>query len=121
MKYVKQRVLSICGHESSRTYVKGEFNGIVFIVLNNEYIRDAAVDELRSSKFNMDATKVWIVADMPLPICMQRKFLFVLRKVMLEWDWSRFELYVDTNDYSVSINNFKIVYATANGQVFDIQ
>ena len=58
---------------------------------------------------------------MPLPICMQRKFLFGLRKLMLELDWSPFEFYVYTNDYSLPINDFNIVHATANGQVFDIQ
>ena len=92
MKYVKQQVLSICGHECSRTYVKEEFNGIVFIVFNHDHIRDAAVNELLSSKMSIDGTKFWIVADMPLPTRMQRKFLFGLRKLMLEWDWSPFEL-----------------------------
>ena len=121
-KYVKQQILSTCGHECSKTYVKGEFNGIVFIVFNNKHIRDIAVSELRFSKMNMDGTKLWIVADMlPLLIRMQRKFLFGLRKLMLEWDWSPLELYVDTNNYSLSINDFKIVHAKANGQVFDIQ
>ena len=83
-------------------------------VFNNEHIRDAAVNELWSSKIIMDGAKLWILR-------MQRKFLFSLRKIMLAWDWSPFEFYVVTNDYSSSINDFKIVYATANGQVFNIQ
>ena len=40
---------------------------------------------------------------------------------MLEWDWSPFELYLDLHEHSLSITDFKIVHATANGQVFDIQ
>ena len=40
---------------------------------------------------------------------------------MLEWDWLPVELYVDTNDYSLSMNDFKIVHAMADGQVFGIQ
>ena len=98
MKYVKQQILYICGYECARTYIKGEFNGIVFIVFNNEHIRDAAVNELRSSKMNMDVAKLWIVADMQFSIRMQRKCFFGLQKLMLKWDYSPFELYVDTNN-----------------------
>ena len=78
------------------------------------------MNELRSSKMNMDGTKLWIVADRPSPIRMQRKLLFGLRKLMLEWDWSPFELYVDTNNHSLSINDFKIVHATAHFEVIVI-
>ena len=51
---------------------------------------------------------------------MQRKFLFGLRKLMIEWDWTPFELWVDTNDYSLAINDFKIVHVRSNEQVFEI-
>ena len=71
------------------------------------------MNELRFSKMNLDGAKLCIVADMPLTIRMQRKFFFAFRKLMLEWDWSPFELYVATNDYSLSINDFKIVHGTA--------
>ena len=74
------------------------------------------MNDLRSSNMSLDSTKLMIVADVPLIIRMQRKFLFSLRKLMLEWDRSPVKLYLDNNDYSFPINDFKISYATANNQ-----
>ena len=68
IKYARKQVVDVCGYECVKAYVKGQYNGIVFMAFDNERIRDLAVHDLRTSKLTIDGAKIWTVPDLPLPI-----------------------------------------------------
>ena len=100
--------------------MKGVFIRFLFNVLHDHYIREYVIDRIRNAKLTMNASDVWITPDLPLPSRAEKRFLLGLKRQMVQWQWQPFEINVDLEARTLSIDDFAIVTVCAHHQVFDI-
>ena len=82
--------------------MKNEFRGMLWMVFACQSQRDFVVESLKKTKNAMTSRVVWVAPDLPLPMCVEKEFLFALKKLLLSWGWQGFETRVDMSSGSLS-------------------
>ena len=119
--WMTKQIESICHVSPTRTYVKGEFRGMLWMVFASQSQRDLVVEFLNKQKVAMTSRVIWVAPDLPLPMRVEKKFLFALKKLLLTWGWQGFETRVDISSRSLSIDGKVIVVVDAHDQQFDVR
>ncbi|CAK0812608.1 unnamed protein product [Prorocentrum cordatum] len=70
-------------------YVKGEFNGILFLKFTSKVDRDIAVKTLKEASIQHGSHNAWAKPDLPLDARANQSFLFSAKRMMTEWGYDR--------------------------------
>ena len=119
--WMTKQIESICHVSPTRIYVKGEFRGMLWMVFASQSQRDLVVGSLNKQKVAMTSRVVWVALDLPLPMRVEKKFLFTLKKLLLTWGWQGFETRVNISSRSLSIDSKLVVVVDAHDQQFDVR
>ena len=76
-------------------------------------VRDRVVSTLTKSCLSFDSAAIWMSGDAPLPVRVEKKFLFGLKCILQSWGWQNFEIRVDIAGKSLSIDNHTVVRVLA--------
>ena len=99
-------------------HAEGSFNGVIFAKFASAVMRDQAVKSFNAMKINLMDKQAFMSPDLPMEVRMQRRVLFGLKKLLVEWQFSKGSVYVDTGNFTllvedvlvlkVSVQNFKV-------------
>ena len=107
---------TICGIKAVRSYSKGEFKGLLWFKFDSCAARDKVVDVISKEQLSMQGSRIWIAPDSPLPVRVEKKFLFGLKKLLLSWGWQGFETRVDVSSRTLTIDGHVVVVVDAHDQ-----
>ena len=79
------------------------------------------VESLNKLRIAVTSRVVWVAPDLPLPMRVEKQFLFALKKLLLSWGWQGFETRVDISSRSLSIDGKLVVAVNAHDQQFDVR
>ena len=117
----KKQIQCICNICPTCTYVKGEFRGMLWMAFESQSQHDLVVEALNKIKVAMTSRTVWIAPDLLLPMRVEKKFLFWLKRILLSWGWQGFETRIDIHARKLFIDNQLVVYVDAHDQQFDVR
>ena len=115
------KVHELCNFKPYRAYSKGEFRSMLWLRFDSQSSRDHCVEVLGKAKLSLASSNIWIAADSPISMRVERKFLFGLKKLLVEWGWQSFEIRVDLDNCKLTIDGTDIVSAHAHDQQFDVR
>ena len=95
-------------------YVKSEFLSMLWMAFESQSQRDLVVEALNKTNVAMTSRINWIAPDLPLPMRVEKKFLFGLKRILLAWGWQGFETRVDIHARKIFIDNQLVVYVDAH-------
>jgi hypothetical protein len=82
---------------------------MLWIKFDSMSVRDRVVSTLSKSRLSFDSAAIWMSGDAPLPVRVEKKFLFGLKRLLQSWGWQNFEIRVDIASKSLSIDNHTVV------------
>ena len=112
-KWAKAKLAELQNPLPIDEYCKGDFKDIVFLKFSSEVDRDRAVEALRKAKLTYGGKPVWARPDQPAEVRIPEKFLFGLKKQLVEWGFSRSEVRVDSNTGKLTVGGEEAVTAKA--------
>ena len=84
-------------------------------------VRDQVVEAFGKARLTINTMRIWCAADSPLPVRVERKILFGVKKLLLSWGWQGFEVHVDTDANLLSIDGHAVVRVNAFDQQLDVK
>ena len=72
-----------------------QFNGIVFGKFASTQERDLAVKKVQQKRLSYGGQDVWAKPDQVLEVCVIMIFLFAAKKMMVDWQWHKKNLWVN--------------------------
>ena len=101
-------------------YAKGQFVDILFAQFPTEADRDRAIQKIRDSGHEWNGTRMWAKIDRPLEERLPESFAFSVKKVLVEWGWSRSALYVDRDSAVLYLGTDKVLSSRVSGDKFEV-
>ena len=92
-------------------FAKGEFQGILFARFPDMKSRDEAVQKFWRARVEYGGKMTWSREDLPIERRVPESFLFGLKKVLLEWDYTKEEMHVNRDKATLSVDGTIIVKA----------
>ena len=117
--WLKDKMWYLHGPQPVEMYIKGEFDGILFVKLESNEDRDAAVRVLRSNTNGnnsgvggeYDDADYWAKSDMALPQRTVHSFVFGAKAAMVEWGWPKRALWADPVSGTLSLAKKEVLTA----------
>ena len=94
-EWLKEKLALLGGPETTETYCKGDFRGLLFAKFNTKADRDKAVRLLRP-RLRQEGEDVWAKQDLPLERRVAEGFLRGMKNALVEWGCSPVRYYTDT-------------------------
>ena len=70
-------------------FIKGEFNGILFMKFSTPEDRNTILKIVKDENIKCNGNKVWFKPDLPLPVRVNQSFLFRIKHFMVNWGYDR--------------------------------
>ena len=90
---------------------------MLWIKFDSMSVRDRVRSMLSKSCLSFDSA-VWMSRDAPLPVRVEKTFLFGLKCLLQSWGWQNFEIRGDIAGKSLSIDNLTVVRVLAEDTKF---
>ena len=110
--FLKEQFDRLKTPEYADIFTKGDFNNIVFIKFRSAASRDQFVSVFGKAQIKHQGNAVWTRPDLPIEKRVPESFLFGLRKVFLEWKYTKEEIRVDTHNHIFKVASEPVVQAT---------
>ena len=88
---------------------EGIFNGMVFVKFNNAFLRERAMERFNSMNVGLNAKRSFMSPDLPIVERVLRSYLFGLKRMLVEWEFQKNSVHVDTNLQTLSVEGKLIV------------
>ncbi|CAJ1381016.1 unnamed protein product [Effrenium voratum] len=112
-QWLTDKLRELGGPCHTGTYMKSStFKGLVFAKFNSSYDRDMAAALLRSASMTCGDKHVWATQDLPIPVRARKMFLLGLRWQLGEWGFSKREIEVGDEYFSLMIAGKVVVKLT---------
>ena len=86
-----------------------EFDNIIFAEFASMPDRDKAINVINGAHATVGGKQVWAKPDQPFDNRAVESFLFGTKKQLMEWGYSKQQVWVDTSDASVSVDGAKVM------------
>ena len=118
--WVKEKMQSVCS-VVPETYFKGVFKGIIFMKFPSQHDRDQCVSAFAQAQFHHGENRVWITADKPVETRVQHSVLFKIKKMLVDWQFSRTSLWVDEQACTLTWNGDLVMRSNVYNDHIDAQ
>ena len=106
----------------TKMYFKGEqFDNMVFAEFASAEDRDKAVETIRKERATVGSKAVWANVDQPADVRAVESFLFGFKKQLTEWGYAKKQVWVDTDNSTVTVDGIKVVQGSVAAGKFDAQ
>ena len=112
--WINEQIETVCGTKPVRSYCKGEFKGLMWLKFDSGMTRDRVIELTSKAQLSMHHSRIWIAPDSPLPVRVEKKFLFSFKNLLLSWGWQGFETRVNIEARNLTIDNQVVVVIDAH-------
>ena len=116
---LKAKPADLGAGEATAIFAKGDFQDIMFAKFATESIRDEAVTKFWQSKTKLAGRFTWSREDQPIEQRVPESFLFGLRKVLMAWQYTKGEIWIDKVDLVLKIDGEPVVRARVSNGKFE--
>ena len=88
-----------------------DFNGVVFAKYPSQAERDSAIRKIQAAAMDFDGQKIWSKPEQPLKTRAAIGLLFAAKRMLVDWQFDKWSLWVDTDQLNLSCGDdmiFKI-------------
>ena len=110
--WIKAKISEMRCEAPADVFSKGAFGGLVFVKFKTVDARNDAVIAIQRARLKHSGVPVWAKHDLPMEQRVPEAFLFGLKKVMLEWNYTKEELYVKKEDQTLEVAKETVVAAS---------
>ena len=75
--------LKFCNCQLTHSYVKGAFRKLLRFKFDNMQVRDQVVEAFGKARLSNNTMRIWCVVDSPLPVRVERTFLFWCEEIII--------------------------------------
>ena len=101
---LKSKVEELTGIKLPEVYSKGDtFSGVMYAKFESDRALEKAATRLRQERLTHAGAKVWVDIARPLPVRVQRGYLYDVKKLMIneEWGYAKKAVWVDEDAQSL--------------------
>ena len=112
-----QQIHQACGSSCLpiEVYSKGKFRTMLWARFASICIRNRVVLALTKLRLSCSRSSIWMSGDVPLPVRVEKKFLFGLKRLLQSWGWQAFEIRIDDVAKSLSIDSHTVIRVSSEG------
>ena len=119
-KWLRDHLSFDGGPVPNSIYAKGLFTGLLYAEFASGADQDRAISKIRTARITWNGATIWAKPDLPLEQRLPESFAFSVKRVMVEWGWSRSALYVDREETTLYLGSEKVMSSKVSGYTLEL-